>query len=280
MTYILDAYDETLRDILRNGVKREDRTGVGTISLFGCQTRYRIDERFPILTKRKVWPRSIFCELLWLLSGSSDNNDLLKMGVKFWTPWVDEAFEKKHGFGPGELGPVYGFQLRHFNGDYATKTGGVDQLTYLLNEIKTNPMSRRLVVSYWNPCQLEQMRLPPCHYTFQVYIDDAGRMSGMLTQRSADYPIGVPANIQFYSALVYMLAQQTGYEPYEFIHNTGDTHIYVNQIDAVEEYLARAAVDSPKLNLHCAADITTYTPDDFELVDYHPQAAIKIPIAV
>jgi thymidylate synthase len=193
---------------------------------------------------------------------------------------VDKEFEKRHDFDDGELGPVYGFQMRHFGGDYKTKTGGADQLAWLINEIKTNPTSRRLLVSYWNPNQLDQMRLPPCHYTFQVYIDDEGRMSGMLTQRSADYPVGVPANIQFYSAFVYMLAQQTGYRPYEFIHNTGDTHIYLDQIEAVEQYLAAPAPNSPRLNLHMAEDIYTYMPEDFELVGYKPGPPIKIPISV
>lgn len=280
MAYVMEAYDRALEHILRNGVKRPDRTGTGTISVFGYQTRYRIDEDFPIVTRRKLWPRSIFCELLWLLSGSSNNKDLQKMGVNFWTPWVDEEFEKTHGFEEGELGPVYGFQMRHFDGDYKTKTGGADQLAYLINEIKTNPFSRRLLTSYWNPNQLEQMKLPPCHYTFQVYIDDDGRMSGMLTQRSADYPVGVPANIQFYSAFVYMLAQQTGYKPYEFVHNTGDTHIYLDQIPAVEQYLASPIVDSPRLKLNKAKDIFSYCPEDFELLDYNPGPHIKMPISV
>ncbi len=280
MAYIMEPYDRALEYILKNGVKRPDRTGTGTVSIFGYQTRYRIDEDFPIVTRRKLWPRSIFCELLWLLSGSSNNKDLQAMGVNFWTPWVDKEFEKKHGFEEGELGPVYGFQMRHFDGDYKTKTGGTDQLAYLINEIKTNPYSRRLLTSYWNPNQLEQMKLPPCHYTFQIYIDDDGRMSGMLTQRSADYPVGVPANIQFYSAFIYMLAQQTGYQPYEFVHNTGDTHIYIDQIQAVEEYLATPIIDSPQLNLHMAEDIYTYTPEDFELVGYNPGPNIKMPISV
>ena len=280
MSYIMEQYDGALRTILKHGIKRGDRTGTGTLSVFGHQMRFDISDRFPIITKRKVWPRSIFGELLWLLSGSSDNNDLLEMGVKFWSPWVDEKFEKKHGFAHGEFGPVYGFQLRHFGGDYKTKSGGTDQLAWLMNEIETNPTSRRLLINYWNPNQLDQMKLPPCHYTFQVYIDDEGRMSGMLTQRSADYPIGIPANIQFYSAFIYMLAQQTGYTPHQFIHNTGDTHIYLDQIEAVEEYLARPKVDSPRLKLNKASDIYSYKLDDFELVDYNPNPPIKIPVSV
>jgi thymidylate synthase len=280
MAYIMDAYDAVLQRILDEGVERPDRTGTGTISLFGCQMRYRIDEFFPLVTRRKLWPRAVFAELIWLLSGSANNDDLVKLGAKFWTPWVSEEFEAEHGFEPGDLGPVYGFQMRHFDGDYKTKSGGADQLAYLMEQITTNPFGRRHLVSYWNPNQIDQMRLPPCHYTFQVYIDADGRMSGMLTQRSADYPVGVPANIQFYSAFIYMLAQQTGYTPYEFVHNTGDTHIYLDQIEAVREYLARPTIDSPKLKLRKAADIYSYQPDDFEIVDYNPGPPIKMPISV
>ena len=283
MPYIMQPYDDALAMILQRGVKRTDRTGVGTLSIFGHQMHFRIAEQFPLITARKVWPRSIFAELLWILSGSTNNHDLTKDGVNFWTPWEDDDFIAEHGYAPGELGPIYGFQLRHFGGDYKTKTGGTDQLAYLVNELKTNPTSRRLLFSYWNPTQLDAMKLPPCHYTFQIYVDDERRMSGMLTQRSADYPIGVPANIQFYSALVYMLAQQTGYTPWEFIHNTGDSHIYLDQVDAVEEYLERAAGEkphSPRLELRQAADIESYTLDDFNIVDYAPLPPIKIPVAV
>lgn len=283
MDYIMQPYDDALAMILQRGVKRTDRTGVGTLSIFGHQMHFRIAEQFPLITARKVWPRSIFAELLWILSGSTNNHDLTKDGVNFWTPWEDDDFIAEHGYAPGELGPIYGFQLRHFGGDYKTKTGGTDQLAYLVNELKTNPTSRRLLFSYWNPTQLDAMKLPPCHYTFQIYVDDERRMSGMLTQRSADYPIGVPANIQFYSALVYMLAQQTGYTPWEFIHNTGDSHIYLDQVDAVEEYLERAAGEkphSPRLELRQAADIESYTLDDFNIVDYAPLPPIKIPVAV
>jgi thymidylate synthase len=280
MAYIMEPYDQALRDILENGTQRPDRTGTGTISLFGYQTRYRIDEHFPLVTRRKLWPKAVFAELIWLLSGSANNNDLVELGAKFWTPWVSEEFEAEHGYEPGDLGPVYGFQMRHFGGDYKTKSGGTDQLAYLIEQIKTNPFGRRHLVSYWNPNQLDEMRLPPCHYTFQVYIDDAGRMSGMLTQRSADYPVGVPANIQFYSAFIYMLAQQTGYQPWEFVHNTGDTHIYLDQIEAVKEYLDQPAIDSPKMVLHPAKDIYSYLPENFELVNYNHGPNIKMPISV
>jgi thymidylate synthase len=280
MAYIMGPYDQALQYILDNGVERPDRTGTGTLSVFGYQTRYRIDEHFPLVTRRKLWPRAVFAELIWLLSGSANNNDLVDLGARFWTPWVSEDFEKQHGFAPGDLGPVYGFQMRHFNGDYAAKSGGTDQLAYLMDQLRENPFGRRHVVSYWNPSQLDQMRLPPCHYTFQVYVDAEKRISGMLTQRSADYPVGVPANIQFYSAFTYMLCQQLGYRPHEFVHNTGDSHIYLDQVEAVKEYLSRETPASPRLELRRATDIYSYMPDDFEIIDYNPLSPIKMPISV
>ncbi|MCK9458418.1 MAG: thymidylate synthase [Proteobacteria bacterium] len=297
MTYILQAYDDALRNIIKNGVWKENRTGVRTVAVFGIQSRYRINEHFPLLTGRKVWPKAIFGELLWFLSGSTNNNDLIALGSGIWTPWVDHDFEKKHGFIPGSFGPVYGFQLRHFGGEYGdgdkefTVTecdqdfkvkygaGGFDQLANMVKTLKENPDDRRNLFSLWNPLDTWKMRLPPCHYTFQCFVHD-GKLSGMLTQRSCDFPVGIPANIQFYSALIYMLAQQCDLEPYEFIHSTADSHIYEDQIPAVEEYLARPKPDSPKLILHKADDIYSYQMSDFEIVDYNPQAAIKIPVAV
>jgi len=334
MTYIVKPYDQALQRILDEGVHKENRTGVDTIAVFGIQSRYRIDEYFPILTGRKVWPRAIFAELLWFLSGSTQNKDLQDIGSNIWTPWVDAEFEEKHSFEEGELGPVYGFQLRHFGADYKTVTrlqreiqktqkrldeeskrddefldssswdhhcvlpsssirtrlsnlkkqllssvGGFDQMEYMLTRIREKPDCRRILFSLWNPAQLKEQRLPPCHFAFQIFIHE-DKMSGMLTQRSCDFPVGVPANIQFYSALIYMLAQQTGYTPYEFIHSTADSHIYVNQIDAVKEYLDREKPDSPKLNLKKASDIYSYSMDDFDVIDYNPLDKISIPVAV
>ncbi|MFA5600889.1 MAG: thymidylate synthase [Phenylobacterium sp.] len=280
MSYILEPYDNALEEILKHGKKKADRTGIGTLSIFGMQRRYRINEYFPILTKRKIFPKSIFAELIWLLSGSANNKDLQALGSNIWTPWVNSEFEAARGYPEGDLGPIYGFQMRHFNGDYKTKTGGFDQLQYLINEIKNNPSSRRMLVSYWNPSQIFDAVLPPCHYSFQVYIDGDGYMSGMLTQRSADFPIGVPANIQFYSAFIYMLAQQTGYKPYEFIHTTADSHIYINQVEAVEEYLGRIEIESPELSLNKADDIFSYKVEDFVIKNYSPLPKIKIPVAI
>lgn len=297
MSYTMQPYDDALLEILQNGVERTNkRTGIKTRAIFGMQKRYRIDENFPIVTRRKVWPKSIFAELLWFLSGSTNNKDLQALGANIWTPWVDAEFEKKHGFAEGAFGPVYGFQLRHFGGEYAGGepriselevmgpdnygAGGFDQLAYMVNRIKEDPSCRRILFSLWNPAQMKQMRLPPCHYTFQIFIDDEGRMSGMLTQRSCDFPIGVPANIQFYSALIYMLAQQTGYEPYEFIHSTADSHIYEDQIPAVEKYLQQPVIESPTLKLNKATDIFSYKLEDFELVNFQSGPKIEIPVAV
>lgn len=304
LMYVMKDYDLALERILKEGVRKENRTGVDTIALFGIQSRYRIDQHFPFLTGRKLRFKSMIGELIWFLSGSTNNEDLVDLGCKFWTPWVDEEFEKKHGFVPNSFGPVYGFQLRHFGGFYGNGArdqtecivdvetddcddhmtdlyghGGFDQLAYMMDRLKNHPDCRRILFSLWNPKQLHQMRLPPCHYTFQCFVHD-GKLSGELTQRSCDFPVGVPFNIAFYSAFIYMLAQQTGLEPYEFVHSTVDSHIYANQIEAVEEYLARPKPDSPKLELQKADDIDLYTPDDFVLKDYEPQPTMKFEVAV
>ena len=289
--YILSAYDNALRQILDEGVVKTNRTGVKTKAVFGIQSRYRIDEYFPVLTGRRVWPKSIWGELLWFISGSTNNKDLQGYNSNIWTPWVDTEFEKKHGYKEGNFGPVYGFQLRHFGGHYGDGEckdyvgvshygeGGFDQLTYMVNMLKTNPDDRRNLFSLWNPKDLDKQRLPCCHYSFQCFVAD-GKLSGLLTQRSCDFPVGIPANIQFYSTLIYMLAQQCGFTPYELIHSTADSHIYVDQISAIEEYLERPKPDSPKLNLKKAEDIFSYKMEDFELVDYNPLPSIKIPVAV
>lgn len=284
--YICQPYDDALRLILESGTRKTNRTGVETISVFGLMSRYRINEFFPLLTGRKLSTKALFAELVWFLSGSTNNNDLKALGCNFWTPWVDEAFEKKHHYAPGNFGPLYGFQLRYFGGWYGKGTedefygeGGFDQLAMMVETLKNDPDNRRNLFSLWNPQQIPQMRLPPCHYTFQVFVND-GKLSGLLTQRSCDFPIGVPFNIAFYSALLYMLAQQTGLVPWEFVHSTVDSHIYVDQIPAVEEYLAREKPDSPKLVLNQAKDIYSYSVDDFQIVDYNPQPVMKIPVAV
>lgn len=292
--YITQPYDDALRYILENGKKTSNRTGIDCLTVFSMKQVYQIDEYFPLLTKRKLFPKSVFAELLWMLSGSTDNNKLKELGTNFWTPWADpnnplnKDFYEKTNFPKGYLGPIYGFQLRHFGGKYApgkendVEPGyeGFDQISWLVNEIKTNPRSRRLIVSMWNPPDLHLMRLPPCHYSFHVYIDNQKRMSLLLNQRSADFCAGVPANLQFYSALCYMLAQQTGHTPYQFIHHTEDSQIYINQIEQAKEYLSRPVFDSPKLILNKAKNIFGYTTNDFQIVEYKHGDLIKMPIAI
>lgn len=288
MGYILQEYDDVLKSILEYGVKKNNRTGVPAISIFGTSSRYRIDEFFPLVTGRKIPFKGMIGELLWFLEGSTNNNRLKELGCNFWTPWVSEEFENKHSFDPGALGPVYGFQLRHFGGNYNKGIeqapgygyGGFDQLEYMMDLLENDPNSRRILFSLWNPKQMHQMRLPPCHYTFQLYIDDQNRMSGELLQRSGDTFIGCPFNIAFYSALIHMFAQQCGLKPYEFIHNIADAHIYENQIPFVEEYLNRDKPDSPKIEIKKAKDIYSYVPEDFSIVNYNPQPYMKVPVAV
>lgn len=298
--YITQQYDDALKFILENGERKPNRTGVDCLTVFSHTATYRIDERFPLITKRKLFPKAVFAELLWMLSGSTHNDDLKALGANFWTPWADPAvhsdnvkFYERTGFPVGYLGPVYGWQMRHFGANYkkwlferggkpGTENwdGGVDQISWLVNEIRGNPDSRRLIVSLWNPVDMPDMRLPPCHYCFHVFIDTQKRMTLLLNQRSADYPVGVPANIQFYSALCMMLAQQTGYTPYQFIHHTEDAHIYVDQIDAVKKYLDREPKPSPVLKLNKADNIFSYKMDDFVIENYDPHPSLKVPVAV
>lgn len=305
--YLMQSYDDALKEILENGVSRTNkRTGIKTRSIFGMQKRYKLStDRFPILTKRKVWPKSVFSELLWFLSGSTNNKDLEALGCKFWQPWLSEEFEEKNGFAPGSFGPVYGFQLRHFGGYYgngiggrydtqdkircdsgfdhprnAYGEGGFDQLDWVINRIKEDHSCRRTLWSLWNPNDVAQMRLPPCHMGFQILVDDDRHMTGIMTQRSADFPIGVPANIQFYSALIVMIAQQTDCVPYEFVHTTHDSHIYEDQVDAVKQYLELPVIDSPKLEIKKAKDIYSYSPDDFVVSEFTSGPRLEIPVAV
>lgn len=309
---LMANYDFALEQILKTGRERTNkRTGIKTLSIFGMSTRYSLDtEYFPILTRRKVWPKSVFAELLWFLSGSSNNKDLKNLGCNFWTPWVDKEFEVKKGFAEDSFGPVYGFQLRHFGGDYGNGiggrkftndvsfdpldgmnpknlynqnqygAGGFDQLKWVVERIKEDSSCRRTLWTLWNPKDVNDMRLPPCHMLFQLLVDDERRMTGILYQRSADFPVGVPANIQFYSALTTMIAQQTECIPCEFVHMTADSHIYGDQIKAVEEYLALPKMCSPKLKINKAKDIFSYTPEDFEIIDFVSGPKIDIPVAV
>lgn len=313
---LMQPYDSALEEILANGVNRTNkRTGIRTISVFGMMRRYRLDNEYhPIVTRRKMYPKAVFGELLWFLSGSTSNRDLInKYNCNFWTPWVDHEFEKKHGFAEETFGPVYGFQLRHFGGHYGngiggnagstmncqlneTKThgfhqaeyaeenvygkGGFDQLAWVVNRIKQDPSCRRTLWTLWNPNDVDKMKLPPCHMLAQVFVDDERRLTLLMYQRSCDFPIGVPANIQFYSALAKMLAQQTDTTPFEFVHVTGDSHIYADQIEGIKEYLATPPMPSPKLSIKKAADIFSYSRDDFEITEANYGPNIKMPVAV
>ncbi len=299
--YIMDPYDDALRFILKHGIRKSNRTGVDTIGLNGLTNTYPLDayQHFPFCSRRQLYPKSMFAELLWFLSGSTNNQDLINLGAKFWSKWCDindpkyvEWKEKYHMF-DDEFGPIYGFQLRHFGANYRAVqfarrnkldvfSGGFgfDQLAWMMNELKTNPSSRRILFNLWNPNDVPMMRLPPCHYTYQVIVDGQNRLSGIMTQRSCDFPVGVPVNIAFYSALTLMLAQQAGLEPREFIHETHDSHIYVNQIEAVEQYLASPITDSPRLEIRKAPDIFSYQMSDFNLVGYEPGPKIDVPVAV
>lgn len=280
--YITQQYDNIIEDILLQGNKKSNRTGIDTLSMVGCQGVYEIDKCFPIITKRKYPYKSIFAELLWMLSGSTNINDLEAMGSKIWTPWRDKSFEDRNGYDDGCIGPSYGWQFRNFGGNYPDRSTGFDQIQYIVNELKTNKYSRRILVNLWNPMDMtsDRVRLPCCHYSFQILVDDEDTMTGILSQRSCDYPIGVPANIIFYSALLYMLGQQTGLRPYYLIHNGGDCHIYENQIDGVKRYMDQKAYDSPKLVLNKANSIFDYKLDDFQIIDYESSPSIKIDIAV
>ena len=285
--YIMEEYDNSLENILKNGIYQKNRTGIPTYSIFGTQARYKIDKRFPILTKRKMFPKSIFAELLWMLSGSTNINDLEAMGSKIWSPWRDKEFEIKNGYSDGELGPIYGWQMRFSGGDYSKRNNineinGFDQISYMINELKNNKFSRRILFNLWNPIDMtsDKIKLPCCHYTFQLYVDNNDRLSGMLTQRSCDLPIGAPANIFFYSLLIYMFAQQCNLEPYEFVHSIANAHIYENQIESVKEYLSRPNVNSPILRLNKATSIDDYKLEDLIIEEYNPLPKIIIPIAV
>ena len=261
-------YLDLMKDILDNGNQKGDRTGTGTISVFGRQLRFDLSEGFPLLTTKKLHTRSIIHELLWFLSGDTNIKYLKDNGVSIWDEWADEN---------GDLGPVYGYQWR----SWPTPNGGkVDQIAQVIEQIKNNPNSRRHIVSAWNPAEVDEMALPPCHALFQFYVAN-GRLSCQLYQRSADYFLGVPFNIASYALLVHMFAQQCDLEVGEFIWTGGDVHLYSNHIEQANIQLLRTPGDLPKLNIkRKPASIFDYKYEDFEIVDYNPQPGIKAPIAV
>ncbi len=262
-----DQYERILEDVLKHGVEKTDRTGTGTLSVFGRQLRYDLSKGFPVITTKRVHLKSVVGELLWFLSGSSNVSWLQENGIRIWNEWADKD---------GELGPVYGVQWR----SWPSPDGeGIDQITDLLETIKTDPDSRRMVVSAWNVGQLPEMALMPCHAFFQVYVAE-GKLSLQLYQRSADLFLGVPFNIASYALLTAMLAQQSGLEPGEFIWTGGDCHIYSNHLEQVKEQLSRSPYPFPHLELAGADSIFDYTFDSVQVEDYKHHPAIKAQVAV
>ncbi len=264
----MKQYKELLQHVLDNGEKKEDRTGTGTISVFGYQMRFKLQEGFPLLTTKKLHLRSIIYELLWFLQGNTNVKYLQENKVKIWNEWARED---------GELGPVYGHQWRSWS---APDGEGIDQISRVIDSIQNNPDSRRHIVSAWNVSDLDKMALPPCHILFQFYVSK-GKLSCQLYQRSADIFLGVPFNIASYSLLLMMMAQVTGLKPGEFIHTLGDAHIYLNHIEQVKLQLTREPRQLPTMKLNPGIDnIFNFRYEDFTLENYDPHPHISGTIAV
>ena len=261
-------YHELLERVLRDGVRKDDRTGTGTLSLFGHQMRFDLAEGFPLVTTKKLHLRSIIHELLWFLAGDTNIAYLKANGVSIWDEWADDK---------GDLGPVYGHQWRSWPDG---RGGVIDQIAQVVADIRRNPDSRRLIVSAWNPADVPAMALPPCHCLFQFYVLD-GKLSCQLYQRSADIFLGVPFNIASYALLTHMVAQVTGLEPGDFVHTFGDAHIYLNHLDQVHEQLSRAPRPLPRLKLNPeVTDLFAFRFEDIAIEGYDPHPAIKAPVAV
>lgn len=264
----MKPYLDLLQHTLEEGVRRSDRTGTGTLSVFGYQMRFDLKESFPLLTTKRVHLRSIIYELLWFLAGDTNTRYLKENKVRIWDEWADEA---------GDLGPIYGSQWRSWT---APDGKSIDQISEVVAQIKTNPTSRRLLVSAWNVADLDGMALPPCHTMFQFYVAD-GRLSCQLYQRSADVFLGVPFNIASYSLLTMMMAQVCGLKPGEFVHTLGDTHLYLNHLEQARLQLDREPRTPPEMSLNPAVEsIFGFTYADFELENYDPHPGIKAPIAI
>lgn len=288
----MKKYIDLCNYILNNGVKKDDRTGTGTISVFGYQMRFNLGEGFPLLTTKKVHLKSIIHELLWFISGSTNIKYLVDNDVRIWNDWPYDLYKKSPDFQGetieefaakikesdefakkyGNLGPVYGKQWRDFN--------GVDQLSNLIEQIKTNPNSRRLIISAWNPAEVDKMALPPCHSFMQFYVAE-GKLSCQLYQRSADVFLGVPFNIASYALFTMMIAQVCGLEPGDFVHTLGDAHIYLNHLDQVNKQIKRSLRPLPKMVINPnVKSIFDFKYEDFTLLNYNPHSGIKGKVAV
>ena len=264
----MKQYLDILNRILKEGVKKEDRTGTGTLSIFGTQSRYNLDDGFPLLTTKKLHLKSIIYELLWFLRGDTNVRWLQEHGVRIWNEWADEN---------GELGPVYGHQWRAWP-DY--KGGTIDQIKNVVRQIRETPDSRRMIVNAWNVAEVDSMALPPCHTMFQFYVAD-GRLSLQLYQRSADTFLGVPFNIASYALLLQMMAQVTGLKAGDFIHTTGDTHLYLNHLDQARLQLTRTPRKLPVMKINPdVKDLFDFRYEDFQLEGYDPYDHIKAEVSV
>ncbi|MFT5221069.1 MAG: thymidylate synthase [Planctomycetota bacterium] len=264
----MKQYLELMQHVLDNGSKKEDRTGTGTLSVFGYQMRFDLAEGFPLVTTKKLHLHSIIHELLWFLQGDTNIQYLRDNKVRIWDEWADEA---------GNLGPVYGSQWRSWP---AADGGSIDQISELVSQIKSNPDSRRLIVSAWNVGEIKNMALPPCHAFFQFYVAD-GRLSCQLYQRSADIFLGVPFNIASYALLALMVAQVTGLQPGDFVHTLGDAHLYSNHVTQARLQLSRQPFELPGMKINSEVkDLLAFRFDDFELTNYQCHEHIKAPVAV
>lgn len=264
----MKQYLDLMKDILDHGSRKTDRTGTGTISVFGRQLRFDLSEGFPLITTKKLHLRSIIYELLWFLKGATNIQYLKDNGVSIWDEWADEH---------GELGPVYGHQWRSWP---APDGRSIDQISQVINQIKQKPDSRRHIVTAWNPAEVDKMALPPCHALFQFYVAD-GKLSCQLYQRSADYFLGVPFNIASYALLTYMFAQQCDLQPGDFVWTGGDVHLYANHLEQANLQLSRQPYALPQLNIRRKPDsIFDYKFEDFEILNYQAHPSIKAPIAV
>ncbi|HEC13626.1 MAG TPA: thymidylate synthase [Acidiferrobacteraceae bacterium] len=264
----MKQYLDLVRHVRNKGVRKEDRTGIGTVSVFGYQMRFDLTQGFPVVTTKKLHLRSIIHELLWFLRGDTNIKYLHENGVSIWNEWANEQ---------GELGPIYGYQWRSWPTPNGTH---VDQISQAVEQIKTNPDSRRIIVSAWNVGEIDRMALPPCHAFFQFYVAN-GRLSCQLYQRSADIFLGVPFNIASYALLTMMMAQVCNLTPGDFVHTLGDAHLYLNHLEQTDELLSRAPYPLPTMELNGAIqDVLAFRFEDFELIGYACHPAIKAPVAI